>query len=172
MEIEKYQKIIEKTAVFPNEIGLAYCALGLNDEFGELIEKKTAPLYDKMKEAGDVWWYIAALSKQMGKSLVEVMAAVNKMNTVGFFSDEYLFIVLSKIQGKIKKVYRDGKDPKEAYSLLVVFARSFMKKCEASIGTLDEILEMNYDKLIKRHETNTVHGDGDNREDEMQHVGI
>lgn len=110
MKIEEYQNIIEKTAIYPKEIGLTYCTLGLCGEAGEVAEK-VKKLYrdnkglvtDKFKEEvkkeiGDVIWYCTALANELGL-------------------------------------------------------------------TLEEILEANYTKLIKRRETNTLHGSGDNREE-------
>lgn len=114
MTIKEYQEIINKTAVYPKEIGLAYCAMGLTGEAGEVAEKvkklyrdtdypneKSFPVEfrkDIKKELGDVIWYVTALAGEVNL-------------------------------------------------------------------TLEEILESNYNKLIKRRETNTLHGSGDNREE-------
>lgn len=127
MKLKEYQKIIEKTAVFPKkQIGLAYCGLGLTGEAGEVAEK-IKKLYrdhnlgeyrsfkdwfthnnelqfvkdykkDIVKELGDCFWYCTAIANEIGVSIEEVM-------------------------------------------------------------------EANYNKLIKRRETNTLHGSGDNREE-------
>jgi len=119
MNFKDYQKIIEETAIFPKEIGIAYCAMGLTGEAGEVADKikklyrdKEFNTLDKVgrmivideerhaiaKELGDVLWYITALANEFGLSL-------------------------------------------------------------------EEIAQMNYDKLIKRRKTNTLHGSGDNREE-------
>ncbi len=121
MDNKKYQEIIEKTAIFPKSIGVAYCAMGLAGEAGEVADKIKKLYRDKelfkldevgktilfeenkrdiAKELGDVIWYITALAN--------------------------LFDL-----------------------------------------TLDEIMEMNYNKLMKRRETNTLHGSGDNREETL-----
>ena len=118
MNFKKYQKIIKKTAIFPSEIGMAYCAMGLTGEAGEVADKikklyrddelHTLDAVTKMiliderkhdiaKELGDVLWYITAMANEIDMSL-------------------------------------------------------------------EEIAQMNYDKLLKRRETNTLHGSGDNRE--------
>lgn len=110
MDNKEYQKIIEKTAVFPKEIGVLYCALGMCGETGEVAEKIkklyrdsngviTPELTDSIKkEIGDVIWYATALGSLFNLSL-------------------------------------------------------------------DEIMQANYEKLMKRRETNTLHGSGDNREE-------
>jgi NTP pyrophosphatase (non-canonical NTP hydrolase) len=113
MEVTKYQGIISKTAVYPEEIGLAYCSMGLTGEAGEVADKvkklyrdkdylntNTISEEDKQsigKELGDVLWYVTA--------------AANELNI-----------------------------------------------------SLEELMENNYKKLIKRRETGTLHGSGDNRE--------
>lgn len=127
MNVEEYQDIIQKTAIYPTEVGLAYCALGLTGESGEVAEKikklyrdnqdlipyiqmgqepadvNTRERYfeirkDVLKELGDVIWYVTALANEFGLPL-------------------------------------------------------------------SEILEANYNKLIKRRETGTLQGSGDHREE-------
>lgn len=110
MTIKEYQEIINKTAVFPKNIGLMYCTLGLCGESGEVAEKVKKLYRDHngeiteefkqavKKEIGDVLWYITALSSELG-------------------------------------------------------------------FTLEEVMEANYNKLMARRATNTLHGDGDNREE-------
>ena len=120
MDFKEYQQIIKKTAVFPKDIGIAYCAMGLTGEAGEVADKIKKLYRDEglttltawgqnvviqknkkaiAKELGDVLWYITALANEFDMEL-------------------------------------------------------------------EEIAQMNYDKLIKRRETDTLHGSGDNRENE------
>lgn len=120
MNLKEYQTIIDKTAVYPKEIGLAYCAMGLTGEAGEVADKIKKLYRDQeidavsadqyadiiqanknsiSKELGDVLWYVTAMANELGLSL-------------------------------------------------------------------EEIMEANYNKLIKRRETNTLHGSGDNREEQ------
>lgn len=112
MNIKEYQTIIEKTAVYPKEIGLMYCTMGLAGEAGEVANKVKKIYRDKngelskddaweiAKEASDCLWYITALCNELG-------------------------------------------------------------------FTMEEIMKYNYDKLIKRRETGTLQGSGDNREEGM-----
>lgn len=111
MTTKDYQNVIAETAVFPKEIGLTYCTMGLCGEAGEVAEKmkklyrdaggKVTPDFRKdiKKELGDVIWYVTALSNELG-------------------------------------------------------------------FTLEEVMEANYNKLMLRRETNTLHGSGDNREEQ------
>lgn len=90
MDADYYQKVSRATAVYPTNQGIAYCALGLNGEAGEVAEKikkrirdginwdhaKLAEHRDGMKkELGDVQWYLAQLCTEYGFTLSEVMEA-------------------------------------------------------------------------------------------------
>lgn len=80
MNINKYQQQTSRTAVFPDELPerehinyaeIAYCALGLVGESGEVAEKvkkairedDDSYLSDLEKELGDVLWYWAQLAE-------------------------------------------------------------------------------------------------------------
>ena len=109
MNLKNYQGIIAETAVFPKEIGLLYCGLGLCGEAGEVAEKVKKLYRDSdgviteefkqalAKEMGDVIWYLTAMAEIIGISM-------------------------------------------------------------------EEILQINYDKLMARKATSTLHGSGDDRE--------
>lgn len=104
-----YQRAATKTAIYPGQgtpLGLAYCALKLNGEAGELAEHvgkamrddalvpvlaskvagfPTADLSCKLtsarmalvvKEVGDVLWYLSAICNELGCTL-EDAAAIN-----------------------------------------------------------------------------------------------
>lgn len=89
MQFNEYQKKSRKTAVYP-KIGknFTFPTLGLVGEAGEVAEKVKKILRDKngrltsddrkemQKELGDVLWYIANLSSELGLTL----DAVAKMN--------------------------------------------------------------------------------------------
>ena len=84
MDVKEYQEIIKKTAVFPKEIGLTYCTMGLCGEAGEVANKVKKIYRDKQgilskedsekiaDEMGDCLWYITALAQELGYSLEEL----------------------------------------------------------------------------------------------------
>jgi NTP pyrophosphatase (non-canonical NTP hydrolase) len=92
--LDEYQEFTATTAVFPRELRYLYPALKLNGEAGEVGEK-IAKMYrddagqlsesrreDLLLELGDVLWYLAALSDQLGYSLGEVaLANVEKLES-------------------------------------------------------------------------------------------
>ncbi len=95
MELNDYQRESRKTALYP-EVGsnVIYPTLGLVGEAGEVADKVKKILRDKKgvfdqdtKEAikfelGDVLWYIAQLSSELGFELEEVANAnLQKLNS-------------------------------------------------------------------------------------------
>ena len=87
MTLDNYQVNAVVTAIYPGMgtfIGLSYCALKLNGEAGEVAEHIGEALRDDArditparrvalkKELGDVLWYIAALSSELGYDLSEI----------------------------------------------------------------------------------------------------
>jgi NTP pyrophosphatase (non-canonical NTP hydrolase) len=97
MNLNEYQNATTKTAIYPGKgepMGLAYTALGLAGESGEVAEKVKKILRDKagivddesrlaiQKELGDVLWYIAAVATELGLNLDEVAQAnLDKLNS-------------------------------------------------------------------------------------------
>ena len=81
MNLNEYQKFARLTAVYPKDHGLVYCALGLTGESGEVADKLKKVIRDQegvmdivnrgeiAKELGDVLWYVANLSYELGYDL-------------------------------------------------------------------------------------------------------
>ena len=85
MELNEYQKLALKTAIYPRKLSVIYPALGLNGEAGEVAEKVKKIIRDKdgnfdnlntihdiAKELGDVLWYLSAIANDLGLSLNDV----------------------------------------------------------------------------------------------------
>lgn len=88
-DFDAYQNRAATTAIYPNKgefDGLAYAALGLNGEAGELAEGVKKALRDDegevtpdrrnklAAELGDVLWYCAQLATELGIQLGDVAA--------------------------------------------------------------------------------------------------
>lgn len=85
MNFDDYQKKASKTAIYPN-VGKNYIypTLGLAGEAGEIAEKIKKVLRDDdgkltqekkaelQKELGDILWYVAQLSTELGLSLSKI----------------------------------------------------------------------------------------------------
>lgn len=84
MELTEYQQLSRRTAEYPREAWLAYPALGLAGEAGEVAEHAKKAIRDDgglvsderkaamAKELGDVLWYVAQLATELGLDLDEI----------------------------------------------------------------------------------------------------
>lgn len=165
MTLDDYKEIIKKTAVYPEEIGFAYCTMGIVGEFGEFLEAYNARKDEEIiKEAGDVMWYLTALSTR------ELDEDINKLFAFELLDQEpgTLFIesvlALGRISENVKKFYRDGK-PLDINMEIGYIADVIYTLCFVRSISIQYVLEKNYEKLVKRRETDTLHGDGNNREE-------
>lgn len=77
LTFNEYQQQANETAVYPGHVGLQYTTLGLVGEAGEFANKLKKILRDKggdiegnkqdlIDELGDVLWYVAMISKELG----------------------------------------------------------------------------------------------------------
>ena len=89
MDLNEYQDKTDETAIYHDKrgtLGIAYCALKLAGEAGEVAEKIGKAIRDNRghidypmskdlaQELGDVLWYVAQLARQMSWSLEDVAA--------------------------------------------------------------------------------------------------
>lgn len=87
LTLNDYQQQAAQTAVYPDEIALAYTALGLTGEAGEIANKVKKVYRDSggqltpdkrdelASELGDVLWYLAMLASELDISLETVAQA-------------------------------------------------------------------------------------------------
>ena len=75
MYLSQYQAQAKETAIYPKDKALEYLALGLVGEAGEVANKIKKVIRDGTSpnnvrdELGDVLWYLAMLSTELGYSL-------------------------------------------------------------------------------------------------------
>jgi NTP pyrophosphatase (non-canonical NTP hydrolase) len=86
VELSEYQRLSRRTAEYPREQWLAYPALGLAGEAGEVAEHVKKAIRDDAgtvsderraamtKELGDVLWYVAQLASELELELEDVAA--------------------------------------------------------------------------------------------------
>lgn len=87
MELSDYQQSSRRTAAYPRSAWLAYPALGLAGEAGEVAEHAKKAIRDDggevtderraamAKELGDVLWYVSQLATELGLDLDEIAQA-------------------------------------------------------------------------------------------------
>lgn len=85
MTLNDYQNHALETAIYPSNAKIVYPTLGLTGEAGEVADKVKKVIRDKngdfglaetkhniAEEIGDVLWYMAALSHDLGYTLEEI----------------------------------------------------------------------------------------------------
>jgi len=84
VEFSEYQRFSRRTAEYPREAWLAYPALGLAGEAGEVAEHAKKAIRDDggavspqrrsaiAKELGDVLWYVTQLASELELELEEI----------------------------------------------------------------------------------------------------
>ena len=84
MTLNEYQEHALETAIYPDDRRIIYPTLGLTGEAGEVADKVKKVIRDNgqqftderkleiAKEIGDVLWYCATLSRDLGFDLEEV----------------------------------------------------------------------------------------------------
>jgi len=85
MDLNEYQKLANKTSVFPKQYLMTYPIIGLAGEVGELANKykkvlrgdpSLGEVYKQMEgELGDILWYVAAIATSFGWDLSQVAEA-------------------------------------------------------------------------------------------------
>ena len=102
MTVNEYQEAALATAVYPEQFRVIYPALGMNGEAGEVADKIKKVIRDTVlladdcgaivlphdkrielaKEIGDVLWYCATLSYDLGMKLEDVAQMnINKLKS-------------------------------------------------------------------------------------------
>jgi NTP pyrophosphatase (non-canonical NTP hydrolase) len=84
VDLSEYQRRSRRTAAYPREAWLAYPALGLAGEAGEVAEHVKKAIRDDggdvgderkaamAKELGDVLWYVAQIATELGLDLDQI----------------------------------------------------------------------------------------------------
>ena len=125
MKLTDYQHEALKTAIYPIDRELDYTVLGLLSEVGELGEAYsegkisdwgfTALVIEKLfSEAGDCYWYTAAVADALNTSLEDVVFLLNGRSELLKFTRSRGLTILeivkaaSDIAGFVKKAIRDN----------------------------------------------------------------
>ncbi|MEM1945035.1 MAG: nucleoside triphosphate pyrophosphohydrolase family protein [Nitrososphaerota archaeon] len=88
-EFDSYQNFTDETAIYPEDKGLEYTALGLASEAGEFAGKVKKAIRDNnydldamAAELGDVLWYVARAAAELELYLSDVaMLNVEKLKS-------------------------------------------------------------------------------------------
>ena len=169
MNLDRYQALAAGTAVYPTlttEMGTTnpfYAALGL---IGESLEFESAP--DDVDELGDVLWYAAILSMELGFSLNNVYGlGWERVAHRGMRQDSLLHLA-AEVAEPIKKLWRDGPSLKHKLSVKDSLA-DMMVLIENTANAdplgveLQTVCDRNLAKLASRKDRGVLSGDGSSR---------
>ena len=169
MNLKEYSKIVDETAIYPQEVkhfGVAYTLIGMFDEMNEYMEKIAEGNKHTKEEIDaerfDVIWYICAFCKEVGLDFPEIIKD-GMLKEPPMENELETDINPFRLFGLVKKYYRDNKelDKEKVTSMLISFVSTILEGLSSK--EVKEGLQANYDKLIDRRERNVVSGDGDNR---------
>ena len=178
MDIEHYQKFVNKTAFFPKSSqgrNLSYLVMGIVEEVGEIFEfivkKETLNEYileQIIKESGDLLWYITAICNEINFSLERLMqyAKVKKNKHI---SNNSLLIYLGNLSGAVKKMIRDDNEKiTDKKSDLIINNLCYilmfvLQLCDENNVKFKVVLEINAKKIKDRQKRGTLKGSGNDR---------
>ena len=180
MDIEHYQKFVNKTAFFPKSSqgrNLSYLVMGIVEEVGEIFEfivkKETLNeneyiLEQIIKESGDLLWYITAICNEINFSLERLMqyAKVKKNKHI---SNNSLLIYLGNLSGAVKKMIRDDNEKiTDKKSDLIINNLCYilmfvLQLCDENNVKFKVVLEINAKKIKDRQKRGTLKGSGNDR---------
>jgi len=181
MNIEHYEQKIIVWDKYPDSIKPTIYLLGGFGELGELIEKLLDHLdnYKKIQnrqirfalEMGDIYWYMIRLANSLGFTYSEIKKmSIEEPIKVNDIHKNLLRLVveIGKLTNQFKKVFRDHQSimPKGQIEYGERIARIFvyLEEIVNETGfTVDEVLEMNYEKLDSRYKRHKIGGSGDER---------
>jgi NTP pyrophosphatase (non-canonical NTP hydrolase) len=180
MNFKEYQKAASQTALYPQDKGLYYTALGLVDELGELAEKlyvivddqphrySTNDKTDIMKETGDVLWYVAMLAKELDIDLEFPVSSIMRPEVhLGYDVVGEALVVACKVAGRVKKIIRDGSDATKVDAIRMYLEAILNKLSKAThhlgLFSLETVAGYNIYKLTDRSVRGVLQGDGDTR---------
>ena len=172
--LNEYQQQAMSTAIFPVDRSLDYTVLGLLSEVGELAEawldnKKT--LHDVAAEAGDCYWYCAAIADTLEVSLEDVVrfSMGGRMYLATTNIIHALTASSGNLAGLVKKAIRDDgghfspERREKAIDLLGKTVLHLDELCEGLGTTRWAVMNANLDKLLSRKARGVLGGSGDAR---------
>ena len=156
MILSDYQIEARKTAIYPGKYGIIYPALKLVGEIGEFNEKIYGgkPNEEIVKELGDCLWYCANLCSDLGIRLIQFVGPM-----------EPLFLFCARICEEIGKSFRDGRVVNtEKVSRWIGQIVNEVHELSKTLGvTLEQVMDMNIEKLKSRQNRGVLTGEGDDR---------
>ena len=171
------------TAIYPLKRELEYTVLGLCSEAGELglayAEAKSsmwgftsAAITDLLKEAGDCYWYVAAVADALNVDLQTIWESYAPQ-TLELKSRGFLVVYISgrsgEMAGVVKKAIRDNdgfmsEAGAEKIKVQLGLTLIHLNELVRMLGSTPEaVTAKNLNKLADRKKRGVLQGSGDNR---------
>lgn len=173
--LNEYQQQAMSTAIFPVDRSLDYTVLGLLSEVGELAEAwadNTQTYSEMAAEAGDCYWYAAAIAATLDTPLQTVVDAYNGPAVkVRLVSNLILQLTATSgnLAGLVKKAIRDDgghftSERQAKAEQLLGRTILLLDQLAESLGTTRwAVMNENLDKLASRKQRGALQGSGDHR---------
>lgn len=191
MTFNQYQTAALKTAIYPEQMHVEYPCMGLCGESGEVADKikklvrdqdwyPGQPIPDEQRKAialelGDVMWYVAVLADRKGWTLSDALNAFDMSGDIRINDraphlavltpwrtmEELAVLLCATASGYAAGTMMpeiEGKRIKPAYIVAIV-----IRMATWIDYSLEEICQMNIEKLQGRMKRGTLHGSGDER---------
>lgn len=164
-ELDAYQTRAVTLAAYPSKYEIAYTALGIIDEIGELLRTDVEADNDTiLSEMGDVCWYCAALSYDLGLTL----SSCYDNAKIQMISDmQALFENGTRLCGRVKKILRGDKDRDGKLKEVQGYIGDILRRIEVLAiqreSSLEGVCQKNLDKLFDRKDRGVLKGDGNDR---------
>ena len=169
MQPDEYQQAAIATAIYPaSSSGIGkhnpfYSALGL---IGEALEAEASP--GDIDELGDVLWYVATLSNELGFKLSEIIHLGQERSRYQGMRGGSLLYLAAEVAEPMKKLWRDGSDLKKDLAIKDCLADMMvlieaMANAHPHIGGLAAVCDRNLAKLASRKDRGVLSGDGSSR---------
>ena len=165
VNLEEYKKDALKTAFYPNMgSNIEYPVLAILEESIEIFEKieLSATKEEIVKELGDLLWYTAMIFYEFKKPF--------EFTQVDEYTTPSNFIIKSgKLASILKKTLRDNdgiftEQKLEEFFSIINNMLSFVMNVAAQLGfTLEEVAQINIEKINDRIKRGKLQGSGDNR---------
>lgn len=163
MNLQEYREESAKTAIYPN-VGSnwVYPLMGLIGEIGEFATAKT--IRDREKEASDICWFCAALSRELDIEFSLHSSELWTWNGIGIHDE--MLLIASTIAENAQKVIRDHgyAFPETRKTVVEQGISKILRLIDLSLEVdIEVILDLNMKKLLDRQSRGVLGGDGDNR---------
>lgn len=165
VKLDYYQNKAITLAAYPSKYEIAYTALGIVDEVGELLRcDADAENEVILSECGDVVWYCSALAYDLGLTLWDCYDCA-KIQAIPDI--QALFENSTRLAGRVKKILRGDPDQEGKVKEVRGYIGDILRRIEVLAiqrgASLETVCDMNLDKLFDRKDRGVLKGDGDKR---------